>query len=112
MKAIIAILASLALSGCASSRLASDPKCEPVLKATALLTAANRFVAENHRRPESLAVLVPNYLAELPRDPVVEYLASESLLSFFYAGYAETFDYGCFCKAKLKQREFKCHCTT
>jgi hypothetical protein len=75
-----------------------------------VLAAANRFVQENKRTPSSLSELVPAFISELPQVPVVDFQPAQSQLSFFYVAYADGIDFGCTCKAKLKQKEFKCHC--
>jgi hypothetical protein len=110
MREIIAIVSALSLASCASSQVATDARCVEVRNGNAVLAAANRFIRENRSNPSSLSDLMPKYLSEMPRVPELEYSPSDGGMRFFYYTYVQSEEFGCECKAKLKQREFKCHC--
>jgi hypothetical protein len=110
MRFIAAIIAVLILASCASSQVASDVRCVEVDNGNEVLAAANRFARDNKRNPLSLSELVPKYLSEIPSMPNLEYSPTEGRMQFSYSTYVESEEFGCVCKAKLKQREFKCLC--
>lgn len=110
MRLISAIIAVSILASCASPQVARDVRCIEVDNGNKVLVAANRFIRDNKRNPSSLSELVPKYLPEIPSEPNMEYSPTDGRMQFFYYDYVESEEFGCVCKAKLKQREFKCLC--
>jgi hypothetical protein len=110
MKFISVLIVLLLLLSCASPQVVGDARCVEVDNGNAVLAAANRFIRDNKRNPSSLSELVPKYLSEIPSAPNLEYSPTEGRMQFFYYTYVESEEFGCACKAKLKQREFKCLC--
>lgn len=110
MKYVFTILFVLFLSAGTSPKIASDARCLEVDNGNRVLSAANRFVRDNKRNPLSLSELAPEYLPVVPEVPTLEYSSTEGLMRFSYYFYVESEEFNCECKAKIRQKEFKCFC--
>ena len=103
----LAICSILALSACAVWPAGKDPRGRALIeKANPVLVAANEFKRSHGANPESLDVLVPDFIGALPNEPQLSYDPKRGLFRFTYS---PTFAAGqCICVAEIGANSFNC----
>jgi hypothetical protein len=108
MKKLLPLALTLMLSGCASYGPGEDLYGR-TLQGTGedVLSAARNYMDETTRVPASLDVLVPKYIAALPKDPNIQYDRKNSTLYFVYTQKGTT-GLSVTCHALLGQLQWVC----
>ena len=100
------VLVALAVLSCHAIAAAEAFDPRPREAGRAVLWAANAYLQEVGRPPESLEQLVPKYLSKIPR---LDALTLDRARGEIYYGFNAVV-VGCWCSASIGDPDFTCEC--